>query len=92
KTIGDQLADWLEIPRSSWEAVVKHAKGVGRIVDTIERASGATANLLDHLGIALLNREAVRVAEYERGGFAIPTTLRDAWSDKGVAATPEPSL
>jgi hypothetical protein len=62
KTIGDQLADWLEIPRSSWEAVVKHAKGVGRIVDTLERASGATTNLLDHLGIALLNREAIRVA------------------------------
>lgn len=92
KTIGDQLADWLEIPRSSWEVVVKHAKGVGRIVDTLERAGGATANLLDHLGIALLNREAIRVAEYERGGFAIPTTLRDAWSGKGSVAAQEPSL
>ncbi|HEY0735072.1 MAG TPA: oxygenase MpaB family protein [Herpetosiphonaceae bacterium] len=92
KTIGDQLADWLEIPRSSWEGVVKHAKGVGRIVDTLERASGATANLLDHLGIALLNREAIRVAEYERGGFAIPTALRDAWSDKGMVAAQEPSV
>lgn len=92
KTIGDQLADWLEIPRSSWEVVVRHAKGAGQIVDQLERVSGAADNLLDHLGIALLSREAIRVAEYERGGFAIPTTLRHAWSGSGMVAAPEPSV
>jgi hypothetical protein len=92
KTIGDQLADWLEIPRSSWEVVVRHVKGVGQIVDQLDRASGTAANLLDRLGIALLNREAIRVAEYQRGSFAIPTSLREAWSDKGIGAAQEPSV
>jgi hypothetical protein len=91
KTIGDQLADWLEIPRSSWEVVVRHVKGVGQILDRLDRATGAAANLVDRAGIALLQRESIRMSDYERGAFAIPTTLREAWSIDELPVAGEPA-
>jgi hypothetical protein len=90
KTIGDQLADWLEIPRSSWEVVVRHVKGVGQILDRLDRATGVAANVVDRVGIALLQREAIRMTDYERGAFAIPTTLREAWSMDELPVAGEP--
>ncbi|HEX6291063.1 MAG TPA: oxygenase MpaB family protein [Herpetosiphonaceae bacterium] len=92
KTIGDEIADWLDIPRSSWEIVVKHVKSAGAILDHLDRATGTAATVVDRVGIALLQREAIRVAEYERGAFAIPTDLRDAWASKGLSIAQEPHL
>jgi hypothetical protein len=90
KTIGDQLADWLEIPRSSWEVVIRHIKSAGQILDHLERVTGTAANLVDRLGIALLQREAIRMTDYERGAFAIPTALREAWSINDAPVAEEP--
>lgn len=87
KTVGDEVADWLQIPRSSWEVVVHRSRDVGRLMDKLDRVSGGMANLLDQAGIALLQREAIRVANYERGALTIPTSLREQWES---AALPVP--
>ncbi len=66
---GDRVADWLDVPRSQWDLIVSHPRTFGLYV-----------RMLDHLGTALVTRQLVALGEYERAGFQIPTSLREAWS------------
>jgi hypothetical protein len=81
--VGDQIADWMEVPRSRWEIVVRHKGTIGRLIDTMDRNSGVVADLIDKMSLALLTRQAISLNNYERAGFEIPTELLDAWAARG---------
>lgn len=77
--VGDQIADWLEVPWSSWHgAVRRYAHLMGR-VGALSRATGPMGDLAARLGFLLLTKQAFIGAGYRRAGFEIPTALRDAW-------------
>ena len=73
---GDQVADWMEVPRTPWEAVVERfGKAIGRAenkTDLLRRAAG-------RLGVAFLQATSIAMTGYERAPFEIPTELRRRW-------------
>lgn len=73
---GDQVADWMEVPRTPWEAVVERfGSSIGRAenqTDPLRKAAG-------RLGVAFLQATAIAMTNYERASFAIPTELRHRW-------------
>lgn len=77
--VGDRVADWMEVPFSSWHgAVRRYAHLMGR-ADRLRRAAGPMGDLAARLGFQFLTAQAFAGAGWRRAGFAIPTRLRDAW-------------
>ncbi|GAA2129912.1 hypothetical protein J2S68_003981 [Glycomyces algeriensis] len=48
--IGDTCADWLEVPRSNWDAVAKVAPSLLRVVESVEERSPFGEWGIDRLG------------------------------------------
>lgn len=76
---GEQVADWMEVPRTPWEGVVER---VSRVVGAVP-----AVNLPDWLrpaahqiGIAVLQATAIAMTGYERSAFNIPASLRSKWN------------
>jgi hypothetical protein len=81
--VGDQVADWMAVPYTSWHGLVaRYHRAVGARLGEAERRLGPVQHLVGALGLALMKRRAFALSGYRRAGFAIPTRLRDAW---GVA-------
>lgn len=76
---GDQVCDWLQVPRGPWDAVVRSGTGLAKFFDRFDRAAGPLADLVDQLGLQFVTRQAIALNGYERAPFAIPTSLSDAW-------------
>jgi hypothetical protein len=76
---GDQIADWLQVPRSHWDNVVRTGQGLARFFDRFDDNMGPLADLVDQLGLQLVTRQAIALSGYERAPFAIPLSLQDAW-------------
>lgn len=76
---GDEVADWLGVPRSHWDAIVRNGPGLAKFFDRLDDSSGPLADLVDRLGLSLLTRKAYAYTDYQRAAFDIPTSLRDAW-------------
>ncbi len=79
RTVGDEMADYLEIPKSSWEIAVKHIPFAGKMLDKVDTISGFVGNMVDQVGLALLQREGYRVLGYEHGPYDLPDSLPGAW-------------
>lgn len=77
--VGDQIADWMEIPRSRWEEVVERIGFVGSFLDSAQRSSALFRNAVNKLGQALLSRRSIAMTGYQRAPFEIPTSLRESW-------------
>jgi hypothetical protein len=77
--VGDQVADWLEIPRGHWDLVINDAESLVGLLDRLDQKAGSLADVVDRLGMAFLSRQAIALSGYERAAFEIPTTLREAW-------------
>lgn len=77
--VGDQIADWLEIPSSRWATVVKHKRKIGGLLDSVQRKSNIVRNVVNRVGMALMTRQAIALTGYERACFSIPTELRQCW-------------
>ncbi len=77
--VGDDIADMMGLPRSVWDAWVRDKSRLINLLDTLDRRAGVMADLVDHLGRALLTRQAIALNGYERASFAIPTQLQAAW-------------
>ena len=77
--VGDQIADWLEIPRSRWSTVVRHKQKIGGLLDSVQRKSNIVRNVVNRVGMALMTRQAIALTGYERACFSIPTELRQCW-------------
>jgi len=76
---GDQIADWLQVPRSHWDTVVRTGQGLARFFDRFDDSMGPLADLVDQLGLQLVTRQAIALSGYERAAFSIPLSLKDAW-------------
>lgn len=82
--VGEQVADWLEIPRHTvWDGMMSHAKSVGKVMDLLDRKSGKLADLADRAAVSLLTRQSIAMNGYQRAAYEIPTELRTAWAKKG---------
>lgn len=86
--VGDEIADWLEVPRSSWDRFADSTKGIGFIFNLIERHTFLIGDLVDRMGMALLSKQAIALAGYERAAFEIPRTLRENWEERGKVEKP----
>lgn len=81
--VGDQMADWMEIPPSRWEAVLEHKRLIGGWFDVVQRNLQIVRNVVNRLGMALMTRQAIALTGYERAAFEIPTQLRQVWGIDG---------
>ncbi|MGQ0604030.1 MAG: oxygenase MpaB family protein [Anaerolineales bacterium] len=76
---GDQIADWLQVPRSPWDTIVRTGQGLAKFFDRFDDSMGPLADLVDQLGLQLVTRQAIALSGYERAPFSIPLSLKDAW-------------
>jgi hypothetical protein len=79
RLVGDQIADWMEVPRTRWEVIVRNSTQVGRMMDAIQRKSSVLRHVVNQLGMTMLTRQALSLTGYERAAFEIPMQLRNAW-------------
>lgn len=78
--VGNQVADWMEIPKSGWDRIVRHYELLGSYLELVDRATGSLGDLVDELAYRSLTRMAIAATNYERAGFLIPPELGEAWA------------
>jgi uncharacterized protein (DUF2236 family) len=72
--VGDQIADWMEVPESRWESLLEHKRLVGSWFDAVQRNVQIVRNVVNRLGMAMMTRQAIALTGYERASFAGKTT------------------
>ncbi|WP_328835309.1 oxygenase MpaB family protein [Streptomyces europaeiscabiei] len=85
--IGDTCADWLQVPRTTWDTVVKAAPTLLGLLETIEDRSPLAGWALDRLGHLT---SALELSSLTRGRvmhYAIPEQLKN---DFGVSSSIPP--
>lgn len=80
--VGNQIADWLEVPHSRWDHVVRHYRTLGRYLEFVDREGGTLGDLVDQVALGLLTRASISATGYRRTGFEIPTELGSAWAGR----------
>ncbi|MEU9106186.1 oxygenase MpaB family protein [Streptomyces xanthophaeus] len=85
--IGDTCADWLHVPRTSWDTVVKAAPALLGVLETIEDRSPLAAWALDRVGHLTSLLELSSLTRGRVMHYAIPEQLK---SDFGVSTTVAP--
>lgn len=82
--IGDTSADWLQVPRTAWDTVVKTVPSLLGVLESIEDSSPLGAWALDRIGHLT---SALELSSLTRGRvmhYAIPEQLK---KDFGVSST-----
>lgn len=85
--IGDTCADWLNVPRTTWDTVVKAAPALLGVLETIEDRSPLAAWALDRVGHLTSILELSTLTRGRVMHYAIPEQLK---SDYGVDSTVPP--
>ncbi|MEU0276456.1 oxygenase MpaB family protein [Streptomyces sp. NPDC006307] len=85
--IGDTCADWLDVPRTAWDTVVKAAPHLLGVLETLEDRSPLGAWALDRLGHLTTVFELSSLTRGRVMHYAIPEHLK---KDYGVSATVPP--
>jgi hypothetical protein len=81
--VGDQIADWMEIPRTHWTKLFAYDEPLIDFLDFLDRKTGKLADVVDRLGLAFLSRQAIAGTDYQRTAFTIPEELHLAWVERG---------
>ncbi|CAL9322473.1 hypothetical protein SROCM77S_06408 [Streptomyces rochei] len=94
--VGDTCADWLEVPRTRWDTVVKAAPHLLGVLETIEDRSPFGAWALDRLGHLTTALELSTLTRGRVMHYAIPEQLKKDYGVTGVASrtrrwTPPPA-
>lgn len=76
---GDTVADFVGLPRSHWDGLIKDGPALAHFLDSLDDGGGVLADLVDKLGLSFINRKTFELSGYQRAAFTIPTSLRDAW-------------
>jgi hypothetical protein len=79
--VGDTCADWLEVPRTAWDTVVKAVPGLLGVLESIEDSSPLGAWALDRLGHLTTVLELSTLTRGRVMHYAIPEQLK---KDYGV--------
>lgn len=82
--VGDTCADWLDVPRTSWDTVVKAAPALLGLLEAIEDRSPLAGWALDRLGHLTSVLELSSLTRGRVMHYAIPEQLKN---DFGVNAT-----
>ncbi|SFG55025.1 oxygenase MpaB family protein [Streptomyces mirabilis] len=85
--IGDTCADWLQVPRTTWDTVVKAAPALLGLLETIEDGSPLAAWALDRLGHLTSIFELSSLTRGRVMHYAIPEQLKN---DFGVSTAIPP--
>ncbi|MFF4174048.1 oxygenase MpaB family protein [Streptomyces sp. NPDC001744] len=80
--IGDTCADWLQVPRTAWDGVVKAVPGLLGVLESIEDGSPLGAWALDRLGHLTTVLELSSLTRGRVMHYAIPEHLK---KDFGVS-------
>ncbi|MFJ6742675.1 oxygenase MpaB family protein [Streptomyces sp. NPDC091279] len=83
--VGDTCADWLQVPRTPWDTLVKAVPHLLGVLETIEDRSPLATWALDHLGRLTTNLELSSLTRGRVMHYAIPEHLK---KDYGVTPTP----
>ncbi|MGW5602483.1 oxygenase MpaB family protein [Streptomyces rochei] len=94
--VGDICADWLEVPRTRWDTVVKAGPHLLGVLETIEDRSPFGAWALDRLGHLTTALELSTLTRGRVMHYAIPEQLKKDYGVTGVASrtrrwTPPPA-
>ncbi|MEU7279823.1 oxygenase MpaB family protein [Streptomyces sp. NPDC045431] len=86
--IGDTCADWLGVPSTRWDTVVKAVPRLLGVLETIEDRSPFGAWALDRLGHLTTIFELSTLTRGRVMHYAIPENLK---KDYGISSTPPPN-
>ncbi|MGW2865221.1 oxygenase MpaB family protein [Streptomyces sp. NPDC001205] len=86
--IGDTCADWLKVPRTPWDTLVKAAPAVLGVLESLEDRSPVAAWALDRLGYLTSVLELSSLTRGRVMHYAIPEHLK---ADYGVSTTVLPT-
>ncbi|MFF4263479.1 oxygenase MpaB family protein [Streptomyces virginiae] len=96
--VGDTCADWLRVPRTAWDTVVKAAPHLLGVLETIEDRSPLGAWALDRLGQLTTVLELSSLTRGRVMHYAIPEQLRKEYGVSGAVprtrrwSPPAPSI
>lgn len=82
--VGDTCADWLEVPRTAWDSVVKIAPRLLDVLETVEDRSPFGAWALDRLGQLTTVLELSTLTRGRVMHYAIPEQLREEYGVDGA--------
>ncbi|MFE7752667.1 oxygenase MpaB family protein [Streptomyces sp. NPDC057428] len=74
--VGDTCADWLDVPRTSWDTVVKAMPHLIGVLESIEDSSPLAAWALDRLGHLTTHLELSSLTRGRVMHYAVPEQLR----------------
>ena len=86
--VGDTCADWLQVPRTGWDSVVKIAPSLLGVLETIEDSSPLGAWALDRLGHLTTVFELSSLTRGRVMHYAIPEQLK---KDFGISGNVPPT-
>ncbi|WP_059011391.1 oxygenase MpaB family protein [Streptomyces specialis] len=86
--VGDTCADWLQVPRTPWDTVVKTVPHLLGVLEAIEDRSPLGAWALDRLGHLTAVLELSSLTRGRVMHYAIPDTLK---KDYGISSTVPPT-
>lgn len=81
--VGDRVADWLEVPRTGWEAATDSLPLIGRALSGAEARSALVRRAVGEASRTLLMTDAVVIGGFRRARFEIPEDLGAAWGGGG---------
>ncbi|MCX5174771.1 DUF2236 domain-containing protein [Streptomyces virginiae] len=82
--VGDTCADWLRVPRTAWDTVVKAAPHLLGVLETIEDRSPLGAWALDRLGQLTTVLELSSLTRGRVMHYAIPEQLKKEYGVSGA--------
>lgn len=86
--VGDTCADWLQVPRTNWDVVIKAVPHLLGVLETVEDRSPLGAWLLDRLGHLTTVFELSSLTRGRVMHYAVPEHLK---KDYGVSSTVSPT-
>ncbi|WP_260615681.1 oxygenase MpaB family protein [Microbispora sp. KK1-11] len=90
--VGDTAADWLEVPRSRWDSVIKVAPALLRALESFEDRGPWAAQLADRLGHLVTMLELSSLTRGRVMHYAVPQELKPQYGIGPATArwTPPP--
>jgi hypothetical protein len=77
--VGDQIANWMQVPHTRWESVTNHVPVLGHLLHNVEPRSALIRHALGLASRAFLATDAFVMSGLRRTRFEIPSDLRSAW-------------
>jgi len=75
--VGDEIADWMEVPHSNWQKIMRFKELMGFVLDSDH--TGIFGSMANRFGLAMLKRQSLAMTDYEYTAFLIPVELRKVW-------------